>query len=247
MKINCILQLIYCYLKALHFRRKGKVFLKKKVILCATVCALVLAMGVGCSQQSSSSQSDTNTSNVQSETGSHTQNTDVPVSSGQTESTTASDSKNVTATLYIGANGQFKEYPYTFSEDPTPALLIQAIADTTGWNLTLADITTSGKGGITVSFAKECALFTGPPEQQKDEFHMYDAEQLDRTILDSIQKTLQNNTIDSNLGDPTGLNVYYCMEGDKALELTDLNITFPMEQPYSSDMWDYLSREPGKG
>ena len=54
--------------------------------------------------------------------------------------------RNVTATLYIGENGQFKEYPYTFSEKPTPDQLIQAIADTTGWNLTLADVTTSGKG-----------------------------------------------------------------------------------------------------
>ena len=35
----------------------------------------------------------------------------------------------VTATLYIGENGQFKEYPYTFSEKPTPDQLIQAIAD----------------------------------------------------------------------------------------------------------------------
>ena len=221
----------------------------KKVFLCAAVCALVLAMGVGCSQQSSSSESGTssNTSNVQIETGGGTQNTDVSVSSGQTVSNTASDSKNITATLYIGENGQFKEYPYTFSENPTPDQLIQAIADTTGWNLTLADITTSGKGGMTVSFAKDCALFTGLPQQQKEEFHMYDAEQLDRTILDSIQKTLQNNTINPNLGDPSNLDIYYCMEGDKALELTNVNITIPMEQPYSSDMWEYLLREPAKG
>ncbi len=57
--------------------------------------------GVGCSQQSGSSESGTssNTSNVQSETGSQTQNADLPVTSGQGESGTASDSKNVTATF----------------------------------------------------------------------------------------------------------------------------------------------------
>ena len=76
---------------------------------------------------------------------------------------------------------------------------------------------------------------------------LFRSEQLDRTILDSIQKTLQNNTIDPNLGDPSNLDIYYCMEGDKALELTNLNITIPMEQPYSSDMWEYISREPAKG
>ncbi len=88
----------------------------KKSILCAAVCALVLAMGVGCSQQSSSSESGTssNTSNVQSETGSQTQNADIPVTSGQGESSIASESKSVTANLYIGANGQFKEYPTHF-------------------------------------------------------------------------------------------------------------------------------------
>ena len=46
---------------------------------------------------------------------------------------------------------------------------------------------------------------------------------------------------------PSNLDIYYCVEGDKALELTNLNITIPMEQPYSSDMWEYLSREPAKG
>ncbi len=55
----------------------------------------------------------------------------------------------------------------------------------------MADVTTSGKGGMTISFSKESALFTGPPQQQKEEFHMYDAEQLDRTILDSIQNTAE--------------------------------------------------------
>ena len=67
--------------------------MKKKVFLCAAVCALVLAMGVGCSQQSSSSESGTssNTSNVQSESGSQTQNSDVPVSSVQGGAGTASD------------------------------------------------------------------------------------------------------------------------------------------------------------
>ena len=136
--------------------------MKKKVFLCAAVCALVLAMGVGCSQQSGSSESGTssNISNIQSETGSQTQNADIPVTSGQGESSIASESKSVTANLYIGANGQFKEYPYTFSEKPTPDQLIQAIADTTGWNLTLADVTTSGKGGMTISFSKESACRT---------------------------------------------------------------------------------------
>ena len=72
-----------------------------------------------------------------------------------------------------------------------PEKLIQGIADLTGWDLTLAEEVTSGKGGMSVCLADTSSLFIGPPSPQKDEFHMYDAEQLAETILDSIQKTLQ--------------------------------------------------------
>ena len=220
--------------------------MKKKILLCAAICAMILAAAAGCSGQSDSQSSEgTSSAGVQSET--DTQSADVPVSSEQAASDAASDANTETAVLYIGMNGQFREYPYTFTQQPTPDQLIQAIADTTGWNLSLADITTTGKGGVTVSFASDSALFTGPPEPQKEEFHVYDLEQLCRTILDSIQATLQNNIIDPTLGDPGNLHVYYCMEGDKPLEIANLNITIPMEQPYSTDMWNYLSRDPGQG
>ena len=45
-----------------------------------------------------------------------------------------------TATLYIGTKaGGFTEYPMTCEGELTPELLIQGIADLTGWNLTLAE------------------------------------------------------------------------------------------------------------
>ncbi len=72
--------------------------------------------------------------------------------------------------MYIGENGQFKEYPYTFSEKPTPDQLIQAIADTTGWNLTLADVTTSGKGGMTYHSQKNVHCLQGHLNSKKKKF-----------------------------------------------------------------------------
>ena len=137
------------------------------------------------------------------------------------------------ATLYIGSNGSFREYHLDCGESATPDELIEGIADLTGWDLTLVDPVSTGKGGMTVCFSSQCALFTGPPEPQKEEFHMYSAEQLAATILDSIQATLQNYYIDPSLGDPSNLDIYYCMEDNQPLTLSNLGITIPMDQPYS--------------
>ena len=134
--------------------------------------------------------------------------------------------------LYIGNNGSFRFYPYTESDIITPDALILAMADLTGWNLDLADTVSTGKGGMTVCFADTCSLFTGPPEPQKDEFHMYSAEQLCSTILDSIAHTLQYNFIDPSLGDPSNLDIYFCMGDNEPLYLPDLDLTIPMEEPY---------------
>lgn len=62
---------------------------------------------------------------------------------------------------------------------------------------------------MTVSFAKTSALFVGPPETQKEEFFMYDADTLITTILDSVKKTLQENFVDTSAGgDPESLPIY---------------------------------------
>ena len=68
-----------------------------------------------------------------------------------------------TVTLYIGTKaGGFAEYPITCEGELTPELLIQGIADLTGWDLTLAEPVISGKGGMRLCLSSEAALFTGP-------------------------------------------------------------------------------------
>ena len=137
-----------------------------------------------------------------------------------------------TATLYIGTKaGGFTEYPMTYEGELTPEKLIQGIADLTGWDLTLAEEVTSGKGGMSVCLSNESALFVGPPDPQKDEFHMYDVGQLAQTILDSIQKTLQEGfTLEG--GDPDALDIWYYSEGEQPLELPILGLSWPIDQPY---------------
>ncbi len=136
------------------------------------------------------------------------------------------------ATLYIGTKaGGFTEYPMTYEGELTAEKLIQGIADLTGWDLTLAEEVISGKGGMSVCLSSESALFTGPPDPQKDEFHMYDVGQLAETILDSIQKTLQEGfTLEG--GDPDALDIWYYMEGEQPFELPALGLSWPIDQPY---------------
>lgn len=146
-----------------------------------------------------------------------------------------------TAALYIGTKaGGFTEYPMTYQGELTPELLIQGIAGLTGWDLTLAEPVISGKGGMSVCLSGESALFNGPPDPQKDQFHMYSAEQLAETILDSIQKTLQEGfTLEG--GSPDALDIWYYMEGERPLELPGLGLSWALDQPYQ---WAEAKREP---
>ena len=136
------------------------------------------------------------------------------------------------AMVYIGTKaGGFTDYPITYDGNLTPEKLIQGIADLTGWDLTLAEDVLSGKGGMSVCLSSESSLFTGPPEPQREEFHMYDVGQLAETILDSIQKTLQEGfTLEG--GDPDALDIWYFMEGEQPLELPILGLSWPIDQPY---------------
>lgn len=134
--------------------------------------------------------------------------------------------------LYISTGNQnYQNFSFTGSE-VTPDTLVQGIADLTGWNLELADTITSGKGGMTVSFSGSSAIFSGPPEVQKDEFHVYDAESMVFAVLDSIQMTLQNYASPVN---PSSVDIYFCMEGDVPITLDNLGVTLPMDQPYSHE------------
>lgn len=153
---------------------------------------------------------------------------------------TASPANEQTATLYIGTKAAgFAEYPITYEGDLTAELLIQGIADLTGWDLTLAEPVISGKGGMSVCLSDGSALFAGPPDPQKDEFHMYSGEQLAETVLDSIQKTLQAG-FTSEGGNPDALDIWYYRKGEQPLSLPELGLSWPLDQPYQ---WESVNRQ----
>lgn len=197
----------------------------KKTRWISLLAAGVLALGLvlsGCSSKEPESQGS---SSSQAEQGSQETEARVP-------------------TIYIGTydsegNGSFQEFPFVSSGEVTPESLISAMAELTGWDLTLSadDPVTTGKGGMTVSFAPESAIFTGPPEEQKDEFHVYSSDQLCYEIFDSVKKTLQENFSPEN---PEALDVYYCTDGSTEIELDNLGVVLPMDEPYSHALFEQL-------
>lgn len=156
----------------------------------------------------------------------------------ETTTTSSVSDQNKTenkATLFIGDRSiGFKEYPANITGEVTADALIKSISEATGWNLELADSVTSGKGGMTVTFSKECAIITGPPQNQKDEFFAYDHPSLVQMILDSIQETLRQNFV-TEQGDRNALDIYFNIE-DNPIVIPDMNnFEIPVDKPYDSN------------
>lgn len=125
-------------------------------------------------------------------------------------------------------NGEFKEYPLEAKEEVNYYTLVAGIAELTGWNLDL-ESAVEGNGKIVISFADTCSLFVGPPEEQKEEFRVLDAGQLDQTILDSIQKTIQEwvGTEDGKA------EVYFTAADGGDLVLSGIGVTISADEPYT--------------
>ena len=194
-------------------------------------CALALVLALTACSSGNTSQNGGGSSQTPPDSGN--------VSSSQPGSQSSGDISDAqpeelqTATLYIGMDGQFKEYPLELAEEITPEALVAGISGLTGWNLDLAGEITDGKGGMTVMFAETSALFVGPPDPQKDEFRVFDAGQLDQTILDSVQKTLQNWAVVPGVGDPDRVDIYFCGPDGGDLVLENIGVTIPHTEPYT--------------
>lgn len=147
-------------------------------------------------------------------------------------------------TLYVGtADDTFASYPAAATAlDPAADSagvvkhLLSELSNLTGWNLDASEIYV-GKGGVTVAWADTCALYTGPAEPQKDEFHMYDVNQLAYTLLDSVKRTIQCAFSPAN---PDSLDVWFTAADGSALKLDNLGVTLPIDQPYSHSLLDSL-------
>lgn len=190
-------------------------------ITCAGALLLALTSCSGGQKESASSQGESSSSTVSSSSS----GANVDVSGG--ESSAALEQETQSVDLYIGRDGDFFVYPQQITGEVTPESIIQSMAELTGWNLDVVSAV-EGNGKIVVSFADTSALYVGPPEEQKEEFRVLDAGQLDQTILDSIQRTFQKW-----IGTEDGtVEIYYTAPDGGDLVLEGIGVTISAETPY---------------
>lgn len=205
-----------------------KANLTRRLLALVLSVAAVLALA-GCSSQENAPASSASPSSQVQETSSASSQPDSTQSEPSQEPEEEPAPAAQTAVLYIGTEDNFQSVEAPYTGTLTPAFLVDAIAQETGWNLDLADEITQGKGGMTVDFASTSSIVTGPPETQKDAYRVSDQGELVETILDSIAYTFQQNFVDSQLGDPSSLEVYFSLNGG---DITVNGITFDFTQPY---------------
>lgn len=126
--------------------------------------------------------------------------------------------------LLAGRAPNLKPFPYDLGTDPEE--VIEQLAQLTGWDLSLSQPPTAKGEGLAVSFAPESSLFAGPPDPQKDAFHVFDAQDLVYSILDSVSASLQS---------VCGISeVYFTAAdgGDLRFEAGGYSFEFLAEQPY---------------
>lgn len=134
--------------------------------------------------------------------------------------------------LWVGTvQGGFVTYPIEAEGELTPEQLIAELAALTGWNLDLSEPVTTGKGGMSVVFTKDCALVAGPPDEQKEEFMVFDHWGLTNMVLDSIQATLQHYFVLAP-GDPSALDIYFNVEMEP---IVVEDRVLPIDQPWDSE------------
>lgn len=197
--------------------------MKKLVVSTLLVCMLAFSMTACGSEKEDTSAVETEEKAVEEETASE-----------ETKEQEKVTTEETSAVIYVNINGNVQEYPCESSDELTAELLISTMSAVTGWNLDLSGKVTTGEDGITVCFAKTSSIFEGMPEKQVEAFAVNNEEELVAAILDSVQYTLQQNfaKVLGN-GDPSSVNIYYCMEGNQPLDLSNINKTVPMDQPYT--------------
>ena len=199
--------------------------MKKIIIL---LCIVFMAFfSTSCSKQDSVKNEDTSLVVKSDEENNSEEKTEL-------DDTTNTEHELEDAVIYIGSGEIFKEYSVKVKSSTDVRDLLDEMSKLTGWNLN-TEFITSGKGGVSVSFATESFLTEGPPEEQVEEFHVYDFEDLILTVLDSVKKTIQMNFVTEN-GDSNAIDVYFMQgaEGEEVdLVFPDYGINISSIEPYN--------------
>ncbi|MDR3312842.1 MAG: hypothetical protein LBS96_00105 [Oscillospiraceae bacterium] len=103
--------------------------------------------------------------------------------------------------LVIGTPGALQNVDFELNVAPSKVdakVLLETLANETGWNLDTAEITWADAITVQIAFAAEASIFAGPPDPQKDAYHVFDSSEMVLTALNSIAETLAANQCGSN-------------------------------------------------
>ena len=212
--------------------------MKKKRILLSLMLVLTLVFFTGCGSNDNTKDDDAKdqpaVEQSENENEGEQESEENQQQAENKEDVSEGDAQVEQVNLYIGIKGgDFKKVPveieskYVYAHNFDEHLLA-AIADETGWKLTLANPIEDVEGGKTIEFTDDSAFAVGPPEKQKDEYFVYDNMSFTQTMLDSIQKTFDMNLTDGN--PQRSLNLYFSQMG-KDIQVEDL--TIPKDKPWN--------------
>ena len=213
------------------------IVMKKKRILLSLMLVLTLVFFTGCGSNDSVKDEDTKDQPAVEQSENENEGEQESAENQQAESkedVSEGDAQVEEVNLYIGIKGgDFKKVPveieskYVYAHNFDEHLLA-AIADETGWKLTLANPIEDVEGGKTIEFTDDSAFAVGPPEKQKDDYFVYDNMSFTQMMLDSIQKTFDMNLTDGN--PQRSLNLYFSQMG-KNIQVE--NLTIPKDKPWN--------------
>jgi len=146
-----------------------------------------------------------------------------------TEKATEKTTESVkTAVIYIGKEGDYGKYNLLYEGTLTPKKILNGIAATTGWNLTLEKKITKKEDGYILCFSKKSVFYTGQKLDKEDEFYVPTQEDFYVTVLDSITKSFRKYFKE----DGKTLKMYYWGADDSALSLYGTGKTIPKDVAY---------------
>lgn len=141
--------------------------------------------------------------------------------------------------LTIGTKDNLKNYDYFYeaanpnsdaltwdASNPDADTLIAILAETTGWNLNLAEPVYVSPGSFTIYFAEDSSIYTGAVDSTKADFAITDRQELVNTILDSIVANL-------NAAYNESLTIYFAAADGDDIVVADSGITISSSEPYA--------------
>ncbi len=137
----------------------------------------------------------------------------------------------------VGAEAHIEEYDYYYDDELTVEMLADGLSELTGLDFYLSEVV-EDNGSATIRWSDDSTLIANLDSRvQKEEFFFYDADSMRWFMMDSLYKTIIENT------DVT--EVYYLASDGEELwfeELYPIN-TFETSAPYQGSDFYYSQAE----